>query len=530
MKIDARLSYSKIRFDAEADAHLVVSLTAPPLDADVVRPSLAMVVCVDTSGSMAGRKLDYAKLSILKLIEHMKPDDYLGIVAFESNVHVISPPVKLANKDAMRKLVNGLHVQGGTNFAGGMLKAIDLLKAMDLGVNYIHRIVMFTDGQANEGPATKPAEIIKFFKANAPAMISASAFGYGQGVGDFDAQFLTDFAREGRGNYAHVEDPDKALQAFGTELGGLISTYATNIRVEIATLAGHTIEKVVSDVTAEEEVTGEIGIKVPDLLAEETRHLVLAVKFAKQKSAGPRQVNVASAKIVYEVFDVTGKKIDKTGEAKAKIQFVKDGDEQKVAELDDIIGLAQLVRTQLDAEEQAKKGNFAVASNMLQAQADVFRIGGNDRLAAAAAGMSGRLGSAQLYALNQGYLRSFERGASRGMGGTYSAEVADDLLGLGVVTSNSVQSSTSASFAQPVAVPAIVPAAGGVHVFPAGQLAQPGNYHVSPVADAQLVANLLGNLHVPTPVPVPNETDNAKSPDKASARKPVKQSRSNKNW
>lgn len=447
MKIEARFNHTCVHFAQSTDTNLVVSLTAPVVNTSVVRPKLAIVVCVDTSGSMGGQKLEYAKLSIEKLIEHLKPEDYLGIVEFNGSARALSKPVKMtaAKKDDLRRSVRALQARGGTNFAGGMLQAIDQLKDLDLGVNYIHRIIMFTDGQPNQGPAIAPTDIVKFFKANAPDHITASAFGYGAGQ-DFDPDFLATFAREAKGNYAHVENPDNALQAFGIELGGLMSTYATNIRVCVTPLSGHSIQKVVSDVDIEPSEDNSTWITISDLLAEETRDIVFDVKLSEQKAHGPRAVNAFETKVFFDTFDTTGKKSSETKEAKAKIRFVKAGEEVKDTKLDNIIGLAVLARTQKEAEEAAKKGDFAAAQAAFRNTADAFRVAGNEALSVAALGLSGRLESADSYQANQGYLRSLSRGITRGMGGSYTAEVGATLDSLGVQVQNSVQTSTSGSF------------------------------------------------------------------------------------
>lgn len=464
MKIDARLTFNQVRHDQDNKAHLVLSLNAPSLDTSGPRPKLSIIVCVDTSSSMAGQKIEYAKMSLLKMIDHLKADDYFGIVSFDNSARVVAPLSSISNgKDTLRKLVGGLRPSGSTNFADGMLKAIDMLKNEDLGSNYIQRVIMFTDGQANVGPAKTAPELIQLFKANAPDFISASAFGYGLGQGDFDPEFLSSFAKEGRGNYAHVEDPDKALKAFGTELGGLASTYATGLSIQVTPLAGHRVEQVVSDVDAEEEITGEVQIQVPDILSEETRHIVMAVKLAEQKVPGPRSVNVFDVRVTYNTFDSVGKKEINSIDAKAKVQFVKAGEEQKkpTEVLDDIVGLAQLVRAQLEAEEQAKKGNFEAASLKLQGLGENLTQRGRSRLAAAASNLQGRMDSRASYSVNEGYLRSFSRGATRGMGvSSYSGGADQELQALGVSTSNTTQLSTADSFTQSiqgqVSVPPVV--------------------------------------------------------------------------
>ena len=72
MKIDARLTFDKIRHDQDKTAHLVLTLTAPTKAGEEARQNLCVVPVIDVSGSMAGEKLEYAKRSALKLIDHLK--------------------------------------------------------------------------------------------------------------------------------------------------------------------------------------------------------------------------------------------------------------------------------------------------------------------------------------------------------------------------------------------------------------------------------------------------------------------------
>ena len=447
MKIEAALTYGKIRHDQDKDAHLVISLTAPAKEGEIRAP-ICVVPVVDISGSMAGAKLDYAKRSAIKLIEHLRPGDYCGLIAFESRVHVIIPPQKITAeiKDKLKAEVGKLHTIGGTNFAGGMLKAVEMVNALDLPSGVIHRIIMLTDGQANEGPATAPKDIIKLFSANA-GRVTASAFGYGN---DATQDFLGDFAKECKGNYAYIRDPDGALTAFGKELGGLCSTYGTDIVLEINGLAGHSIESVVSDVDAdEEEVGGEVVVRIPEILAEERRDIILAVKLKSQKQALPRPVNVFDVKLGYASIATDGKKETNSVEAKAKAHFVKQGEEdaKPIEALDKIVGLAEIIRAQIEAEEKAKKGDFTAAAAVMHNAANHVASRGYEILAAAANKTAGSVGSHAMYAADQGYLRSYRAAGTRGMGVSEIDEGAAVMLcAAGVNLSNSSQTSTSASF------------------------------------------------------------------------------------
>jgi len=447
MKLESRLLTDQVQFDQDTTTHMVVSLTAPSIETDTIRPKLAIILCVDVSGSMAGNKLEYAKQSANKVIEHLKADDILGLVAFDTNVKVVYSPVRVSGKkDELRKAVSSLQAGSSTNFAGGMIKSLELLKSLDVGSNYIHRVIMLTDGAANVGPATTKEGILKLLNANRE-YITCSAFGYGGAVfSDFDPGLMADFAKSGNGNYAHIENPDKALAAFGTELGGLCSTYATELVVDLKAINGHTIESVVSDVDVDEDVTGEFSIKIPDILAEETRHIVVAVKLAKQKVQGPRSVNIFDVKASYQTFDAQGKKENHEEETKCKVRFAKESGKPN-PELDNIVGLAQLVRAQLEAEELVKKGNFAGASSVLTTQSLNFDSRGMGGLASASQNIGAMYSNSAKYGSSTGFLRSFSAGASRGVGvAGYSDGVEHELARLGVQTSTSSTASMSTAF------------------------------------------------------------------------------------
>lgn len=446
MKIDASVTYSKVQFDKENDAHLVISLSAPAVSAEAKRPPLCIIPLIDVSGSMQGEKLIYAKRSIIKLIDHLSANDYCGIVTFTDDAKVLSKPVRCSTdtKEDLKKKVGELEAQASTNISDALLAGFELAKGMDLSTETITRIILFTDGVANVGSVTAPKDIIKLAASN-KGSCTISAFGYGS---DALQDFLLELSKKGDGNYSFIQNPDDALSTFGKELGGLLSTYATGLVLDISPLAGHRITQVVSDVSADEDDLGQVTIKIPDILSEETRNLVLAIKLESQSKVLPRAVNVFDMKFGYDILDATLRKEHKTEEAKAKIQFVKDGEQDKVPdkELDKIVGLAQIVRAQLEAEQCAKQGNFLRAQQLMTEISDDVVSRGYTGLGGVASTIGSQLGSATAFGCSASYRASFNKGATRGMGGTYSLQAAEDLSACGVQLDNSAQKATSDAF------------------------------------------------------------------------------------
>ena len=531
MKIQTQLSFSKIRFDQDTNAHLVVTITAPTKEGETARPSLCIVPVIDVSGSMGGAKLDYAKRSAIKLVEHLKTGDYCGLIVFDTYVRTIVKPHKLTSdsKEKLKAEIGKLQAGSSTNFAGGLLAALESIDQLDLPESVLQRVVMFTDGQANAGIATKGPDIIKLL-TNA-GRTTVSAFGYGA---DVDQDFLLAFSREGKGNYAAIANPDEALQAFGKELGGLLSTYATNLFLGFDPLAGHEITSVVSDVEAEQEaIGGNVTVKIPDILGEETRHLVFAVKLKEQKQAFPRAVNIFDIKMGYDLIDASGKKTRETAECKAKVSFVKPGEEDTKTEesLDQIIALAQIIRAQIEAEEAAKKGNFAAAQQVMANTARDLRGRGIEHHAMMADKIGTRLADNHVYTASAGYLRSVQTGGSRGMGAAkFAVEAEADLRGLGVVVENAVQANTASSF-----VDSGISVSANLSGYVNSPMTIPPIVNPSDTPKPSLWAGSLtgSSLQVPPPVsspvapPAPPPAPVQQKPAKAKT-KPIKQAKSSR--
>ena len=368
MKIETKFTHDKVRFDKTNDIHLVVSLKAPKLDWEAKRPPVCIIPIIDVSTSMGGDKLDYAKKTLIKLIDHLRPGDFCGLGAFSTGIYPIQAPIEMTqtSKDALKVKVGELAVVSSTHFSGGLELGLKWGSTVDIG-NMLVRVIMLTDGQANHGisDAQGLAKIV-----DTRGKTTVSCFGYGT---DANQELLADLAKRGEGNYAFIKDPDEALSAFGKELGGLLSTYAQNIVLDLAPHNGHKIEEVVSDVDVEEK-DSKVVIKLGDLLSEEERHVVIAMKLSEQSQALPREMNIVDIKIDYDLI-IDGKREHRQEEQKAKIRFVKAGEEQDkpTKEVDQIVGMAQVGKIQIEAEDHAKKGDFKGAVAKMQLADDVAR-------------------------------------------------------------------------------------------------------------------------------------------------------------
>jgi uncharacterized protein YegL len=449
MKISADFSHSKVKFSQENNVNLVISLEAPKVEWQKKRNAIAVLAVLDTSGSMAGLKLSYAKQSICKMIDNLQPGDFCGVVTFDSFVSVVAPPMEMtqSKKDELKIKVGEIRQGGNTNLSGGLMKGIEIGNALDLPDGMIIREIIFTDGQANTGVATKAEEILSLAKASR-GRVTISAFGFGT---DCDQDMLASLATQSGGSYAYIESPEAALTAFAKELGGLLSTYAQDLVVKISPHNGHRITEVVSDVDVDDD-NGSLTVKLDDILSEEKRNLVMRFALNEQKQALPRPVNVADVQVTYSQLE-DGKMVVRSLETKAKIQFVKAGEEQDKpdAKIDGMVGLAELAQKQNEAEVLAKAGNFTGAAQVMAMFSADANSRGHSILGNLSHKLRGAYGTSAAYSSSEGYRVSSRGIATRGhkQSGSSNEALADyEVLSSigGVSLNNTAQDQMVAAF------------------------------------------------------------------------------------
>ena len=500
MEIQARLTHDKLNHSQDNHVQLVVSLTAPQLDWVAKRPKICVVPVIDLSGSMLGAKIEYAKKSMEKLVDQLQPGDITGLVGFSARAKVLMEPqaVTAEVKTKLKGLIRGLTPNGGTNFCEGALEAIRLIEGLDLGPQYIKRAILFTDGEPSSGIVDK-VQILRLVKENLGST-TVSAFGYaGDGTGMYntcDQAFLTNIAQTGQGNYAFVKDPDDSLTAFGRELGGLLSTYAQNIAVEVEPLNGHQITRAVTDVAITQNVLGETEFQLSDILSEETRHFVFDVKL-NQGKAGPRAVNIFQVKAAYSVITSDGQRETKTLETKVKVQFVSESEAQKEPnkELDEVVALAQVIRAQIEAEEKAKLGQYDLAAQIMQNTAHDVKTRGYIAMGRVAESVQHKVSSRSLYAGSEGYLRSMQSAGTRAYGtSSMDAEARADLSFCDVSLGNSSMNQTVMAFANNNPSVAVQPDLSNV-IWTPNQAAPSGPVWTIPPA---VPMHSVQNVYIPT--------------------------------
>ncbi|MCS6849721.1 MAG: VIT and VWA domain-containing protein [Gemmataceae bacterium] len=189
-----------------------------------------MVLVVDTSGSMAGAKMEQAKKAVKFCLDQLGPQDRVAILRFSTQVSAyregLANPDKARIEDAKR-WVDGLTATGGTAINAALLAALDLRTNDDTRT---FTIIFFTDGQPTVGE-TNPGQILK----NVLQKNTAGTRIFTLGVGDdVNATLLDALADQTRAVSTYVR-PSEDLEVKVSSLYDKIShPVLANLRLTVS--------------------------------------------------------------------------------------------------------------------------------------------------------------------------------------------------------------------------------------------------------------------------------------------------------
>jgi Ca-activated chloride channel homolog len=190
-----------------------------------------------------------------------------------------------------------------------------------------------------------------------------------------------------------------------------------------------------------------VVIRVPELLADEVRHLVLGVRMTPRPVALDAPVAVAEVGCTFERIDA-GRLVRETGSCKAMARFVAPADAQLAPdpELDREVAIAQLVRVQIEAEEAARQGRWTQAAGVTCLFQEALVVRGHNEVASAAEHLAGTVGDAASFERSKAYRSSLRKGSTRSVGSTYEAGAEADLRAMGRGQSTEAQKRMERSF------------------------------------------------------------------------------------
>ncbi|NUN52266.1 MAG: VWA domain-containing protein, partial [Planctomycetaceae bacterium] len=213
-------------------------LLAPAVDADAKPIPRDVVLCLDTSGSMAGEKIEQARNALRHGVRSLNPGDRFAVVTFATEPRRFREALleaDAAGKEEALKWIDGIQAVGGTCIDDALQASLDYLRGGDPARPGV--VLFLTDGLPTIGERD-PALILKRAAEKAAPRVRLFAFGVGHDVNTHLLDRLAEDLRGARDYVAPKED----------------------IELKVSALVSKTTHPVMTDVTLSVE-----GVAVHDL-------------------------------------------------------------------------------------------------------------------------------------------------------------------------------------------------------------------------------------------------------------------------
>jgi len=161
--------YDENKKTADALDRTLPAKIAPPRSPE----GTAVVIIIDKSSSMEGRKIELARLAASGVVENLRPIDQVGVLMFDNSFQWAVPLRRAEDKVMIRRLIAGIIPDGGTQIAPALAEAYR--KILPARATFKH-IVLLTDGISEEGDS------FDLSKQAAAQHVTISTVGLGQDV------------------------------------------------------------------------------------------------------------------------------------------------------------------------------------------------------------------------------------------------------------------------------------------------------------------------------------------------------------
>ena len=250
-----------------------------------------MVIVLDRSGSMKGRKIEDARRAVLKLLSDLTPGDRFGLITYSDRVQIASDLLSVtpANRQRMEAAVNGVRVGGGTNLGAGLQAGTNLLGSAGRSKNAA-KVILISDGLANKG-ITDVSALSRIAAVAVEEEFTVSTVGVGA---EFNEFLMTAIAEQGTGSYYYLENPAAFADVFQKEFRDARASIINHLKIQIPLDDGIDLVDAAGYPVSHQD--GQAVFYPGSMHAGQTRKLYLTLRIPTSSN---RQFELGNLKVIY---------------------------------------------------------------------------------------------------------------------------------------------------------------------------------------------------------------------------------------
>ncbi len=344
----------------DGTASLALWIDAPQTRPRAKVPTDVSLV-IDTSGSMAGAKIENARRAAALLVDDLADGDIVSIVSFNDDAKTLVEPTTLSTstRTALKTRISQLQPNGSTNMFDGLGLGESLVARAPV-THAVRRVVVISDGIANVGPSS-PEALGALAERGLRFHAQVTSLGVGN---DYDERTLNSLALRSTGRLYHLSDPKEMASLIQHELDLLRSTVATDAFVEVVPAPGVDL-LAVEGVRSERGENGSLKLPLGALFSGQHREAVVRVRIHDPNVTPSR----ALASIRLHFRDPDDGDVPRIQEVIARAGFSSDSSavaKSENAKAKSIAAVMDASKLELSASQSAGAGQFAAADKQLE--------------------------------------------------------------------------------------------------------------------------------------------------------------------
>jgi Ca-activated chloride channel homolog len=329
-----------------------------PTAVQKARAPIAISLVIDTSGSMAGPKIEHARAAARSLVKSLSDGDVVSIHTFSDEAQERVPPTVLDGTSRRRidATIAELGSNGGTNLFDGMrMGASRAIHAPP--THLVRRVVLISDGMATVGPTT-PDVIGALAARSADQGAQVTAIGVGL---EYDENTLNALAIRSSGRLYHLGEPREMASMLDRELKLLQQTMAAGAFVDIVPAPG--VQIIAAEGIRADAHDGGLRVPLGAMFGGQRREMLVRVRVT-DTTPGTRPL--ASVRLHFK--DPAENGLERVQEVVARFEVTQDPlvvERRRNSRTQEIIAMNEVARGSAVAAQQVNSGDFAAADRQL---------------------------------------------------------------------------------------------------------------------------------------------------------------------
>lgn len=286
LAVEARIGHVELASNGDRRTYVMVEVRGKPGQAaDALATSTALVI--DTSGSMAGARMQQAVEAARRWVDRAPDGDLLTVIGFADRATDLVPRLSLdaANRSFVGAKLATMQTAGDTCLSCGVDRALTTVG----DPARVQRVVVLSDGRANLG--IRDVDGIRTLAGVCRDRgISVSTIGLGIG---YDEKVLSALAFDANGLHHFVADASDLPQVFAREEETLRATVASGVSIDVELGPGVELFEVFG---RQFRQTGQrVSVDVGPIASGATRTVLFEVRVPAALGATP----VATARVAF---------------------------------------------------------------------------------------------------------------------------------------------------------------------------------------------------------------------------------------